>query len=164
MAPSNRKIYDALVVGSGASGGWVAKELTERGMEVLMLEAGPPRIPTRDFTEHVWPYQLKFRGFRDQGKMLTDQPVQSLCYACDEYTHQFFVKDSEHPYTFPAGKPFMWIRCRQVGGRTYCWARESYRYTDYSSRQPATMDMARTGRSAMRSSSRTTTRWRASSA
>ncbi|MFL6350815.1 MAG: GMC family oxidoreductase [Bryobacteraceae bacterium] len=131
MAPRNRKIYDALVVGSGASGGWVAKELTERGMEVLMLEAGPPRIPTRDFTEHVWPYQLKFRGFRDQQKMLTDQPVQSLCYACDEYTHQFFVNDSEHPYTFADGKPFMWIRCRQVGGRTYCWARESYRYTDY---------------------------------
>ena len=57
MMLSNRtRVYDALVVGSGASGGWVAKELTEQGMDVLMLEAGPPRIPTRDFTEHVWPY------------------------------------------------------------------------------------------------------------
>ena len=56
MVLSNRiRVYDALVVGSGASGGWVAKELTEQGMDVLMLEAGPPRIPTRDFTEHVWP-------------------------------------------------------------------------------------------------------------
>ncbi len=124
------KIYDALIVGSGASGGWVAKELTENGMQVLMLEAGPPRIPGRDFTEHAWPYQLKFRGFRDQAKMLTEQPVQGLCYACDEYTHQFFVNDTEHPYTFPADKPFMWIRGRQVGGRTFCWARECYRYTD----------------------------------
>lgn len=64
-------MYDAVVIGSGASGGWVAKELTEQGVEVLMLEAGPPRIPTRDFTEHVWPYQLKFRGFGNQAKLLT---------------------------------------------------------------------------------------------
>lgn len=125
------KVFDALVVGSGASGGWVAKELTERGLQVLMLEAGPPRLPTRDFTEHVWPYQLKFRGFGDQGALLARQPVQRLCYACDEYSHQFFVDDHENPYTFPEGKPFMWIRGRQVGGKTFCWARESYRYSDY---------------------------------
>lgn len=56
-------VYDARVVGSGASGGWVAKELAEAGMRVLMLKAGPPRIPSRDFTEHVWFYQLKYRGF-----------------------------------------------------------------------------------------------------
>ncbi|MGH9452026.1 MAG: GMC oxidoreductase [Terriglobia bacterium] len=125
------KIYDALIVGSGASGGWVAKELTERGANVLMLEAGPPRIPSRDFTEHVWPYQLKFRGFGDTRALLANQPVQRLCYACDEYSHQFFINDKEHPYTFPADKPFMWIRGRQVGGKTFCWARESYRYSDY---------------------------------
>lgn len=126
-----QKVFDAIVVGSGASGGWVAKELTEQGLEVLMLEAGPPRIPTRDFTEHVWPYQLKFRGFGDRAARLATQPVQRLCYACDEYGHQFFVNDHENPYTFPADKPFMWIRGRQVGGKTFCWARESYRYSDY---------------------------------
>lgn len=131
MSSKNAKVYDALIVGSGASGGWVAKELTERGMQVLVLEAGPPRLPTRDFTEHVWPYQLKFRGFRDQQALLENQPVQRLCYACDEYSHQFFVNDHENPYTFPADKPFMWIRGRQVGGKTFCWARESYRYSDY---------------------------------
>src|SRR2546427_9601976 len=131
MMLSNRtRVYDALVVGSGASGGWVAKELSEQGMDVLMLEAGPPRIPTRDFTEHVWPYQLKFRGFGDQRALLERQPIQRLCYACDEYSHQFFVNDLEHPYTFPVDKPFMWIRGRQVGGKTFCWARESYRYSD----------------------------------
>jgi len=127
----DRTVYDALVIGSGASGGWVAKELTEAGMRVLMLEAGPPRVPSRDFTEHVWPYQLKYRGFDDQQARLTDQPIQRLCYACDEYSHQFFVNDAEHPYTFPIDKPFMWIRGRQVGGKTFCWARESYRYSDY---------------------------------
>src|SRR5580704_1961720 len=125
------KIYDVIVVGSGASGGWVAKELTEKGVEVLMLEAGPPRVPTRDFTEHIWPYQLKYRGFGNQKKLLTDQPMQRLCYACDDYSHQFFVNDNEHPYTFPADKPFMWIRGRQVGGKTFCWARVSYRYSDF---------------------------------
>lgn len=124
------RVFDALIVGSGASGSWVAKELTERGMQVLMLEAGPPRIPSRDFTEHVWPYQLKFRGFGDTKSLLENQPVQRLCYACDETSHQFFVNDHENPYTFPDDKPFMWIRGRQVGGKTFCWARESYRYSD----------------------------------
>jgi choline dehydrogenase-like flavoprotein len=123
-------MHEVLVIGSGASGGWVAKELSERGVSVLMLEAGPPRVPTRDFTEHIWPYQLKFRGFGNQQRLLTTQPVQRLCYACDEYSHQFFVNDLEHPYTFPLDKPFMWIRGRQVGGRTFCWGRESYRYSD----------------------------------
>jgi choline dehydrogenase-like flavoprotein len=129
--PARRNVYDVLIVGSGASGGWVAKELAERGLSVLMLEAGPPRVPTRDFTEHVWPYQLKYRGFGDQQRLLENQPVQRLCYACDEYSHHFFVNDHENPYTFPADKPFMWIRGRQVGGKTFCWARESYRYSDY---------------------------------
>lgn len=131
MPAANAKIYDALIVGSGASGGWVAKELAEAGMQVLMLEAGPPRFPGRDFTEHTWPYQVRYRGFGDQQKLLTEQPIQRLCYACDEYSHQFFVNDNEHPYTFPPDKPFMWIRGRQVGGKTFCWARESYRYSDY---------------------------------
>jgi choline dehydrogenase-like flavoprotein len=125
------RIHDALVVGSGASGGWVAKELSEQGMQVLMLEAGPARVPSRDFTEHAWPYQVRYRGFGNQKRLLAEQPVQRLCYACDDYSHQFFINDNEHPYTFPEDKPFMWIRGRQVGGKTYCWARESYRYSDY---------------------------------
>ena len=131
MRAIENKLYDVLIVGSGASGGWVAKELSESGMEVLMIEAGPPRVPSRDFTEHAWPYQVRYRGFGNQKQLLEKQPVQRLCYACDEYSHQFFVDDNEHPYTFPADKPFMWIRGRQVGGKTFCWARESYRYSDY---------------------------------
>ena len=131
MSLARQTVYDALIVGSGASGSWVAKELTERGMRVLMLEAGPPRLPTRDFTEHVRPYQVKFRGFGNRAALLERQPIQRLCYACDEYGHQFFVDDHENPYTFPVDKPFMWIRGRQVGGKTFCWARESYRYSDY---------------------------------
>src|SRR5438046_51996 len=124
-------VYDALIVGSGASGSWVAKQLTEQGMRVLMLEAGPPRLPTCDFTEHVRPYQIKYRGFGNRQALIERQPIQRLCYACDEFSHQFFVDDHENPYTFPVDKPFMWIRGRQVGGKTFCWARESYRYSDY---------------------------------
>jgi choline dehydrogenase-like flavoprotein len=131
MVGRHIRIYDAIVIGSGASGGWVAKELTEKGMYVLMLEAGPARVPARDFTEHVWPYQLRFRGFGNQEKLLENQPVQRLCYACNDYSHQFFVNDHENPYTFPENKPFIWIRGRQVGGRTFCWARISYRYSDF---------------------------------
>ena len=93
MLLPRKRVYDVLVVGSGASGGWVAKELTERGLSVIMLEAGPPRVPTQDFTEHIWPYQMKFRGFGNQQQLLLTQPVQRLCYACDEYSHQFFVND-----------------------------------------------------------------------
>src|SRR5216117_4107174 len=150
------RVFDALIVGSGASGGWVAKELTERGMSVLMLEAGPPRLPSRDFTEHVWPYQLKFRGFGDQKALLENQPVQRLCYACDEYSHQFFVNDHENPYTFPDDKPFMWIRGRQVGGKTFCWARESYRYSDNEFKAASRDGYEKTGRSVIATWSRIT--------
>jgi choline dehydrogenase-like flavoprotein len=123
--------YDVIVVGSGASGGWVAKILCEKGARVLMLEAGPPRIPERDFTEHLWPYRLRFRGFGDTKTFLEKQPVQRLCDACDEYTHQFFIDDTEHPYTSDPDKPFMWIRGRQVGGKSLLWGRVSYRYSDF---------------------------------
>jgi len=133
------KIYDAIVVGSGASGGWVAKILCEKGAEVLMLEAGPPRSPEHDFTEHMWPYRLRFRGFGDTKTFLEKQPVQRLCDAVDEYNHHFFVDDTEHPYTFDADKPFMWIRGRQVGGKTFCWGRICYRYSDFEF-QPASRD------------------------
>jgi len=131
VANRQPKTYDAIVVGSGASGGWVAKVLCEKGAQVLMLEAGPPRVPERDFTEHLWPYRVRFRGFGDTKTFLERQPVQRLCDACDEYTHHFFVDDTEHPYTFDAGKPFMWIRGRQVGGKSLLWGRVSYRYSDF---------------------------------
>ena len=106
MPTPGKTDYDVLVIGSGASGGWVAKEVAERGLTVLMLEAGPPRVPTRDFTEHIWPYQLKFRGFGNQQRLLENQPVQRLCYACDDYSHQFFVNDQRASLHFPRRQAF----------------------------------------------------------
>jgi len=126
-----RVVYDAIVVGSGATGGWAAKELTERGLEVLVLEAGRALDPARDFTQHKRAYDAPYRGLLPNAALFgARQPVQSQCYACDEFSHQFFVDDVDNPYTTPQGKPFQWIRSRQVGGRTIVWASQSYRLSD----------------------------------
>lgn len=122
--------FDAIVVGSGISGGWAAKELTERGLRVLVLEAGGPVDPNVDYVEHVQPWQMHFRGFGDRKALEHDQPIQSQCYACDEVGHKFFVSDRDNPYTTPADAPFNWIRGRQVGGRSIMWGRQVYRWSD----------------------------------
>jgi choline dehydrogenase-like flavoprotein len=122
--------YDAIVVGSGMTGGWAAKELTEKGLKTLVLEAGPPTVPERDYVEHVPSWEMKFRGMRDRRRLQEDQPIQSTCYACDEWSAKFFVSDKENPYTTEAGKPFSWIRGRQVGGRSITWGRQVYRWSD----------------------------------
>jgi choline dehydrogenase-like flavoprotein len=125
------KVYDAIVVGSGATGGWAAKQLAQKGLEVLILEAGRDVDPAKEYTEHTFPYETEFRGFGNQQELERTQPIQSRCYACNEYGHQFFVNDLENPYTTPPDKPFSWIRSRQVGGRTIPWGRQSYRLSNY---------------------------------
>jgi choline dehydrogenase-like flavoprotein len=128
---AQKKVYDAIVVGSGATGGWAAKALTERGLTVLVLEAGRHLDPLKDFTEHHFPYDLKFRGLAPGSVYAPRQPIQSRCYAANEYSAHLFVDDLDNPYTTPDDKPFWWIRGRQVGGRTLTWGRQSYRYSDY---------------------------------
>src|SRR5882672_6326943 len=124
--------YDAIVVGSGITGGWAAKELTEKGLNTLVLEAGRSIVPERDYVEHVPVWELKHRGWDNRAERERSQPIQRECYyACDEYSHQFFVNDKENPYTFAPGKHFSWIRGRQVGGKSIMWGRQSYRWSDF---------------------------------
>jgi choline dehydrogenase-like flavoprotein len=122
--------YDAIVVGSGISGGWAAKELTEHGLKTLVLEAGGPVDPKTDYVEHVQPWEMHFRGLGDRTALERDYPVQRGCYACDEMGHKFFVKDMENPYTTPTDAPFRWFRGRHVGGRSITWGRQVYRWSD----------------------------------
>jgi choline dehydrogenase-like flavoprotein len=129
MAATNS--YDAVIVGSGITGGWAAKELTEKGLNVLVLEAGRTILPERDYVEHVPAWELKFRGWDNRAERAGTQPVQRECYyACDEYSSKFFVSDKENPYSTDPNKKFTWIRGRQVGGKSLTWGRQSYRWSD----------------------------------
>jgi choline dehydrogenase-like flavoprotein len=127
---SEPNTFDAIVVGSGITGGWAAKELTEKGLKTLVLEAGRNIVPEEDYMEHVPQWEMKFRGMGDRRNLAENQPIQSTCYACDEWSSKFFINDKEHPYTTDPGKPFRWIRGRQVGGRSIMWGRQSYRWSD----------------------------------
>jgi len=122
--------FDAIVVGSGISGGWAAKELTEAGLKTLLLEAGPPIVPARDYVEHVQAYSLAYRGYGNRRRLAAEQPVQSQTGACDEWGSKFFVNDLENPYYYDPDKPFSWIRGRHVGGRSIMWGRQVYRWSD----------------------------------
>jgi choline dehydrogenase-like flavoprotein len=122
--------YDAIVVGSGISGGWAAKELTEAGLNTLVLEAGRSIDPETDYAEHDPSWSFRYRGLGDRKRLAERQRVQRTCYACDEAASKFFVDDIDNPYSTPDAKPFLWIRGRQVGGKSIMWARQSYRWSD----------------------------------
>jgi len=119
--------YDAIVVGSGATGGWAAKCLAEAGLKVALLEAGRAVSPM-EFTEHMPSYKLKYRGFSPE--IERTRPIQKQCYACMEYNYEWFVNDLENPYSTPPDRPFSWQRLRVVGGRSLVWGRQSYRLSD----------------------------------
>lgn len=123
----NQDVYDAIIIGSGASGGMAAKQLTGHGMRVLVLEAGPPVNPERDFNSHKWPYESMYRGFGPFGWKQQEQWMQDTA---GEFSRHFYVKDTEHPYTTDPGKPFLWVRARIVGGKTLHWGRLSWRLSD----------------------------------
>ena len=96
------QVFDVVVVGSGATGGWMAKHLSEAGLKVAVLEAGPNVTPA-DFTEHLQPYDLKYRNFSPE--VSRNRPIQSMKGACEESNYHWFVDDIENPYTYPEGKP-----------------------------------------------------------
>ncbi len=123
-------MFDAIVIGSGMSGGIAAKELCERGLKVLILERGKKIEHGTDYKDQVQPWEWPTNMMIPEDELAKDYAVQRQCYAVSEATKQFWVKDSEHPYTTPEGKPFAWIRGYHLGGRSLMWGRQSYRLSE----------------------------------
>jgi choline dehydrogenase-like flavoprotein len=120
--------FDAIVVGSGISGGWAAKELAQRGLKTLVLERGRNLRHIVDYTTALQdPWQLPHHN-RPTQQDRADQPIQSNLYLYDQSTKQHFVNDIAHPYR--QAQPFNWYRGYQVGGRSLMWARHVFRYSD----------------------------------
>jgi choline dehydrogenase-like flavoprotein len=124
----SKQRFDAVVVGSGASGGWACKRLAEAGLEVALVDAGRP-LPDSQFREHRPPWSLPYRD-RAPEIIKRTRPIQKLF--CDEHNYQWFANDLEEPYTQAPGTDFTWVgRTRVTGGRTAVWGRQSYRFSEH---------------------------------
>jgi len=123
---TQKNTFDAIVVGSGISGGWAAKELTQAGLKTLVLERGRNVAHIIDYpTAFKNPWDFKYRSHLSN-KDLEERPIQKS--HCDDTNKHFFVNDKEHPYI--QNNPFKWIRGYQVGGRSLTWGRQCYRFSD----------------------------------
>ncbi len=120
--------YDAIVIGSGISGGWAAKELTEQGLKVIMLERGRDVVHVKDYVNaNKDPWEFPHRGGRTQ-EMIKDYPKLKRDYPLNETNLDFWASDKDCPYT--ETKRFDWFRGYQVGGRSLTWGRQCYRWSD----------------------------------
>ena len=129
------RTFDAIVIGSGISGGWAAKELTGKGLRTLVLERGRDVKHIIDYPTTLMP-PWEFAHAGQLSKEYRDaNPIASRCYANREDAKHFFVKDAEHPYV--QEKPFDWIRGYQVGGKSLMWARGTQRWSQYDFDGPA---------------------------
>ncbi|SEJ95044.1 Choline dehydrogenase [Sphingobium sp. AP50] len=123
--------FDAIVVGSGITGGWAAKELTERGLRVVMIERGPMVEHGVGYeTEMLAPWDMPYRGFGNPKEYEQLYRVQSRGAAFDEWSKRHFVNDALYPYEADGPKPFQWRRGYQLGGRSLTWGRHCYRWSD----------------------------------
>jgi choline dehydrogenase-like flavoprotein len=127
--PQQTETFDAIVVGSGISGGWAAKELTERGLRVLMLERGKNIEHRRDYpSARKAPWEYPHRGGRTR-EMIDNYPVLQRDYPLNEKNLDWWVSEKDSPYT--EIKRFDWYRGYHVGGRSLTWGRQSYRWSDF---------------------------------
>ena len=127
--------FDAIVIGSGISGGWAAKELCEQGIKTLLLERGKDVVHVKDYpTAAKGPWDFPHHTIIPK-KIAIENPVVNRCYAFNEATEHFFVKDTEHPYI--QDKPFDWVRGYQVGGKSLLWARQTQRWSRFDFEGPA---------------------------
>lgn len=124
--------FDAIVIGSGITGGWSAKELTERGLKVLMIERGPMiEHQTGYTTETLSPWELPFHGQGDANLYKREYAIQSKKgMFFNEFTQSHWVNDAENPYANAPGSEFDWFRGYQLGGKSLIWGRQCYRWSD----------------------------------
>lgn len=127
--------YDAIVIGSGISGGWAAKELCEKGLKTLVVERGRNVVHNKDYpTANMNPWDFEHRG-RMNRKFLDENPLISKAAGFGADTAHFFIKDKDHPYI--QEKPFDWIRGYQVGGKSLTWGRATQRWSKHEFIAPA---------------------------
>ncbi len=127
--------YDAIVIGSGISGGWATKELCEKGLKTLVLERGRNVEHNKDYpTVNKHPWELTHRGDLTE-EFVKENPLISKSAGISEDTQHFFIKDKDHPYV--QEKPFDWIRGYQVGGKSLTWGRACQRWSEYEFTAPA---------------------------
>lgn len=127
--------YDAIVIGSGISGGWAAKELCEQGLKTLVLERGRNVEHIKDYpTANKAPWKFEHRG-RMSRAFLKDNPLISKAAGFGDDTAHFFIKDKDHPYV--QEKPFDWVRGYQVGGKSLTWGRACQRWSNFEFTGPA---------------------------
>ena len=135
LTNNKNRNFDAIVIGSGMSGGWAAKEFTEKGWNTLVLERGREVQHLKDYpTTNKMPWEFEHRG-QIPLEITQANPVISRCYAFKEDAAHFFVKDQDHPYQ--QEQPFDWIRGYQVGGKSIMWARQTQRWSDFDFEGPA---------------------------
>ncbi len=129
LQPLPENTFDAIVIGSGISGGWAAKELTEKGLKVLMLERGFDIRHVKDYeATNKNPWEYPHRGGRTQ-QMIKDYPVLKRDYPLNEINLSWWASDKDCPYT--ETKRFDWFRGYHLGGRSLMWGRQSYRWSDF---------------------------------
>ena len=131
MVVTKQDTYDAIVVGSGISGGWAAKELTEKGLRTLVIERGRDVQHIKDYiTEHKNPWEMPLRDRRLSPDMQGTErhQIQARTGQFRETTKHHFIDDVQHPYVEET--PFTWIQGNQVGGRSLIWGRQVYRWSD----------------------------------
>lgn len=130
------KVYDAIIVGSGAAGGIAAHTLVNKGLDVLLLDVGPKWDPVeRYYTAHKWPYETPYRGLGKPGQY-------AGLWKINAYTEQFFVNPKTDPYALAPGTDFHWTRIHAVGGRTIVWGRVSLRFAQFDFKPRSLQDGA----------------------
>ncbi|MEC4089189.1 GMC family oxidoreductase [Pseudoalteromonas rubra] len=128
----SKQTYDAIVIGSGITGGWAAKEFCEKGFKTLLIERGRVVEHRKDYVgEGKPPWEQTLRSKVPRAEVEQQYHIQKNCYAFNDSTKHFFGNDKDLPFETAKGTDFWWIRANQLGGKSLLWHRFSYRWSDF---------------------------------